>query len=563
MEQICARLIGGRYEISRKVGENGAVAVYLGRDTTSDKAVVVKEFFSSKLMERGEDFSVDVKGGCEVQYKSLSIDYEELWSYLMKLPEDLPLVRPTDVFWFENTVYCIEESCRRETLEDYLARAGESISWAKLKRMISPVVKLLSKIHADGIYHRGISPQTLCVTDNEKLIITEFLIPPARTAESELESLLYFGYSAPEQYSSNSWQGSWSDVYSLAAVCYRALTGVTAVEWRQRKGESELVPAAKLNDSIPPNVSEALSKALAVELRDRYRTIEEFWCDLLEIKSESTVTYQLPIQKRTDDMVQTLPAKNALPFGSMPTVIAAIALVCAVAIFALAISYRLIDIYLVPPVQQEVSSSSENSEPAQESSSSETSEPELLTPRLVGMNIEDILLDPFYTNLFSFDIERVFSDSQVAGAVVAQQPKAGEEPPSSSAIFLWISKGTERIEMPDLIGLDADEAVHRLETSEIEYSVELVEEAADGEHKDAKNGSVIGTSIKAGVTVYRNSDTVVVYVLDRKSSTEGDGEVVVYNPFIDGGTTSVPPRVEQDWSDSKKPASNLSGESSK
>lgn len=218
-----------------------------------------------------------VQPGCEVQYKSLSSDYEELCRYLMGLPAELPFVRPFELIRQNGTVYSVEWYAGAETLGDHLARIGRPIGWNTLKKMLTPMVRAMDRIHTDGIYHRGISAETLLITEREELLLSGFCIPAARTADSEIAATLYFGYSAPEQYSSNSWQGSWSDVYSLAAVCYLALTGITPIEWRQRGERHPLIPPAEVAPEIPAHVSDALLRALSVDLRTRYRTIDEFW----------------------------------------------------------------------------------------------------------------------------------------------------------------------------------------------------------------------------------------------------------------------------------------------
>ena len=221
MEQMPGhRILGDRYEMTRRIDQCGETIVYLGRDAVSGRMVTVREFCPSPIMRQDARGQILVQPGCEVQYKSLSSDYEELCRYLMGLPAELPFVRPFELIRQNGTVYSVEWYAGAETLGDHLARIGRPIGWNTLKKMLTPMVRAMDRIHTDGIYHRGISAETLLITEREELLLSGFCIPAARTADSEIAATLYFGYSAPEQYSSNSWQGSWSDVYSLAAVCY-------------------------------------------------------------------------------------------------------------------------------------------------------------------------------------------------------------------------------------------------------------------------------------------------------------------------------------------------------
>ncbi|MFV0498179.1 MAG: PASTA domain-containing protein [Candidatus Fimivivens sp.] len=545
MAQTVRRKLDERYEITRTVSTCGETITYLGRDIVSGQLVIIKEFFAETIMRRDAAGRAEVLPNREVQYKSLSSDYEELANYLMQLPGDFPLLRPIEIIWRNNTVYVIEQYSENETFDDYMARCAHSISWKQLKFMITPIIKLLGRLHADGIYHRGLSPETLLVDSDGALILSGFCIPAARTADSEIASTLYLGYSAPEQYASNSWQGSWSDVYSLASVCYRALTGLTPVEWRQR-GKGPLVAPIDLVPEIPQNVSDALVQALAVDLRNRYRTIEEFWCALLVAPGQGTMTYQLPlqIQKRTDEL--TAPrGKNVRPL------MLALALISLVAIFSLALSYRLVDIYFQPLASNSSSQPEEEKLPQESSVSSQT---EIVVPNLVGTDVQKVLLNPLYQRLFTFQIERIFSEMQPAGAIVAQQPKSGEDPSDSSQIYIWVSKGSELIPMPNVVGKAQTEATMELNHAEISYTIEFVE--PDEAHQDVEDGMVLNTSIPAGDIVYRNTGTVIIYVAKvieqpKEETASSWDEDYVY---------TVPPRTETYWPPDSWTSDSLSDE---
>ena len=533
------KIIGEKYEIVRQLDNYGENVLYFGRDITDDKQVCIREFFSEAIMLRDASGNILVKADCEVKFKSLSMDFEELCDYLMKLPENFPVIRPIEVIHQNNTVYCIEEYVETQTLEDFLARKSGKVTWQRLKRMISPLIKLLGKMHSDGIYHRGISLETVMVTRDQNLLLSGFSIPAARTAESEINSTLYFGYSSPEQYSSNSWQGSWSDVYSLAAVCYRALTGVTPVEWRQRGEGINFPEPVDLVSDIPQNVSNAIMKALNVELSVRYHTIEELWCDFLVSTDGGTITY--PIIKRQDTVETVEPYKKInTDLLKQPLIIALIAMTF-VSVFAISFAYKIADTYIVPAAQQSEASLPQDSKPVDIVKPVEEPEEEIIIPQLIGDNVEKILLDPTYQELFDFRIERVFSETMTAGDVVAQSPQAGERfNAEKTSIFLWISKGSELITMPNVVGYSLDKAIATLEMSEIGYSVTFV--PAESEDGKLENGTILETSIPAGEVVHRNSDIVEIMaaeVIERQ-----------YAPFennIDEYTYHVPPRVVIYW----------------
>ena len=86
-----------------------------------------------------------------------------------------------------------------------------------------------------------------------------------RTGGSELKSQLYAGYAAPEQYSAAEFSGRYTDVYALAAVTYRLVTGQTPVSAPQRKVRDSMETAHSLESSVPTYFSQVLSCAMRLD----------------------------------------------------------------------------------------------------------------------------------------------------------------------------------------------------------------------------------------------------------------------------------------------------------
>lgn len=503
-------VLQGRFALQHRVMRLGETEVYLGRDLQTDRQVTVREFFCDTIMLRDENGEIRPRPGCEVQYKSLASDYEELCCYLMALPETAAAQRPYEVFWSGNTVYSVEQNTGAETLEDLLARRGRPLSWPELRRAVTPLVGLLGKMHSDGVYHRGISPETLLVSPEGTLLLTQFSIPPARTNESEIHSTLYFGYSAPEQYSSNSWQGSWSDVYSLSAVLYRALTGLTPVEWRQRGENGALRAPREINPAIPDHISQAIRTGLNVELRDRFRTVEELWCALLTEADGGTLTYALPDLHAAAPEAAARPRRE-LVLGVRPLV-AMFLVVSLVAVFSLALAFRLADTmhspFDAPGISQPQPTRPGESEdgPAQPGGE-EPLQTKIVIPDFLGANVEKILVDPLNQRLFVFRIERVFSETAAAGTVVDQIPQAGAD--RQEDVLLTVSKGSEAIAMPDLTSMTLAQATERLNQDEISFTLQPVEPPSE---ENIADGALLGASVAVGRIVKRTTDVVTLYV---------------------------------------------------
>ena len=90
------------------------------------------------------------------------------------------------------------------------------------------------------------------------------------------------GYSPPEQYGMASTDPR-SDIYSLGATLYAAVTGVIPEDGLPRAtGKNQLTPLREYHPHINQALAESIEKALVLEPNDRYQTAEEFKQALLD-----------------------------------------------------------------------------------------------------------------------------------------------------------------------------------------------------------------------------------------------------------------------------------------
>jgi len=94
-------------------------------------------------------------------------------------------------------------------------------------------------------------------------------------------AILTKGYAPLEQYSSMSKKGSYSDIYSLGAVFYFALTGQIPIDAAARTIEP-LPEPKELRQSIPKEANHTIIKAMQLKPEDRYQFVSEFMDDLLK-----------------------------------------------------------------------------------------------------------------------------------------------------------------------------------------------------------------------------------------------------------------------------------------
>lgn len=113
-----------------------------------------------------------------------------------------------------------------------------------------------------------------------------------------------------------------------------------------------------------------------------------------------------------------------------------------------------------------------------------------------------------------------FSSNMEAGLVMSQSPAAGTKVPKGTAVNIVISKGPEALVMPDLLGMDYEEAEELLEKMGLVID-QVTKEYSSKYEKD----QVIKQSIKADKEVEKG--TKINLVLSKGPEKAGDTEVLL------------------------------------
>ncbi len=136
-----------------------------------------------------------------------------------------------------------------------------------------------------AIIHRDIKPGNLKITPEGEIYLVDFGLAKVMQdsqATTTGARAMTPGYSPPEQYGIAR-TDSRSDIYSLGATLYAALTGIIPEDGLARAtGKAQLTPPNQLQPKISRRISAVIEKALAVEQCDRYQSAEEFKQALLQ-----------------------------------------------------------------------------------------------------------------------------------------------------------------------------------------------------------------------------------------------------------------------------------------
>ena len=354
-----------RYEIKDILGAGGFGITYKAWDNTLQTEVCIKEYYPVGIANRAVAATlVSVYTNAdEVSYRRGMQRFLREARGLAKLGSVKNIVNVHDYFEENNTAYMVMEYLKGKTLKCFVRENGGKVNEDVAIHVACSVLEALQHVHAVGIIHRDISPDNIYICDNMEVKLIDFGALKQEIAEVNKSTsiILKYGFAPPEQYTSNSReQGAWTDIYAVGATVYYILTGLIPQDSVMRMMEDVLVPLEEIIPSISKNFSDAIMKAMSLNIRDRFASAEDFLNELLsDTETNDTKNRQQRKKSYKDNYVRsekktkgrhekTEEKENQHSSGRkkiMPFLIAGSGLlVCCVITILLLIKYQVIDI---------------------------------------------------------------------------------------------------------------------------------------------------------------------------------------------------------------------------
>ncbi len=478
-------VLDGKYIVGKMLCKNGESALYLGYDSQSEEKVYVKEYMPDAICSRaGDTQEIKVYPNAVVQYKNYMSEFIELNKELTRLRTMSHIVAPIDMFSQNNTAYVIMKYTEAETLKQYLQDNAGELTWDQVKKLFPPLLTTLGCIHNAGILHRGISLDNILVTDRGELLLTGFSIAAVRTVNTDLAPELYTGYSAPEQYSAVEWVGTWTDVYAVAAVMYRLLTGCMPTEPMARVGNDDLLEPAKINYNVPANVSKVIMQAMRLNCDQRIRTVTDFVTKLFEQPSymqkmpngsTQTIPISVPKQQPSPKKRKKKNRKRAAAIANVFMIIGAAVLIgIVVAAFVMLARMLLPETNPLPApdsvtatTPQVVNTAPTSEAPAVTTSPTETQPPvtEATTastqsgvlfamPDLLGKRYDSVVGNSIWQGKLELEPTYDYSEEYENGVIYEQDIELGTELRGLTKVKVKVSKGLAVVKIPDFMKED-------------------------------------------------------------------------------------------------------------
>lgn len=466
-------VIANRYLVGAALDRNGEGVSYLAYDELVQRRVRLREFFPGNLAHReGNGKTITVNTGLEIQYKALMTDFVELSRGLIALSgEKTCMLRALDIFTDNATIYTVYEDVSCITLASFFNEMPANLKWEKAEELFKPLFDTVATLNANGIIHRGISPDTILVTRDGSLRLKGICTPAVRAINSEVKPELFSGYAAPEQYEKCTGHGEWTDVYALSAVLYRALTGRAVLRADLRTGDSvKVADASALNPTVPKAVAAALAQGLEPNCARRIRKVRDLFAAMHRtgaiLIDEEEEEEAPPIRRKPAAPPAKFDLKKALKKVPVWLIVLLVSLPLMLLLFIF--TWNLIlgggnkpessvigeESSMISSEEESFFDESSREEESFPQSSELVSEEESSNVPLItvgdytGQFYQDVVNDTTYSPYLVFEKIEIFDDSTDIGVVIDQDIDSKEEVPEGTTIRLTVSKGIRYIDLP-------------------------------------------------------------------------------------------------------------------
>lgn len=511
-------VLANRYTVGRAKKRNGEGITYIGWDNSESAVVTVREYFPAGFAVRNPDSTVGMKKGGEYTFNEGLMEFMDINRQIKasELPAHMPV---TDVFEENGTVYAILQSISAITLKSFLKKNGGALKWEQARPLFLPLIDTVKGMNDLGIIHGGISTDTILVGRDGKLRISEYSVKNLRKADSPLESELFSGFAAAEQYTSNMHIDAYTDVYGLCAVLFTVLIGSIPPKAVDRLQNDSMTVPSKFAEELPRHVLSALANGLQVLPENRTQNIEAFKNELVYAETADTAAVSRK-PKKAEESAKKSSKKQG---GTAKYVV--ISSACTALVFLVIVGVLVGTVFRESVFGNKASSEQSSdvwaSAPSVDEigtidSGAEVSAVLFTVPQLTGKYYAELADNEEYDK-FEFVIKgNEYSDKFPRGQICAQSVAEGTGVVRDTKIELTISLGPKEIKIANVVGLDETNAKLELLKQGFLYdNIEVLEKYDE----DREPGSVLEQEPKYGTQVSAYS-AVKIYINSYKGSTD-------------------------------------------
>ena len=466
MSDLTGELIDNRYLLKRVVAAGGMATIYFALDLRLDRPVAVK-----------------------IMHPHLANDEDFVGRFIREAKAAAALAHPNivaiqDQGWNEGgvpAVFIVMEYIEGFTLRDVLTEQG-ALGVNESLRYFTPVLSAMTAAHKNGILHRDIKPENILISKDGRVKVADFGLAKGAQIGSTLtgESSVILGsvsYLSPEQVQ-RGLSDMRSDVYSLGIVLFEMLTGKkpfdgeTPIQIAYMHVNENVAAPSTLNPAIPPEIDEIVLKATANNPDKRFKDAgemhEQVLAQLTKLdpnRRQMSLELDIPIPKGKSpkrkrekqskfDIIKNITTQLDLKRGNVMRETSGTAKRKR-KVSARVKRNRTIALFIVLLIIG--TSWYRISGPGNK----------IAIPSLAGMSQTQAATAVAELGLKIGQVQEVFSEDVPKGKVITSDPAGGGRVEVAGEVLLIVSKGKDRIEVPELVGLTVEEATAALKSKNL------------------------------------------------------------------------------------------------
>jgi serine/threonine-protein kinase len=435
------------------------------------------------------DLRLDRPVAVKIMHPHLANDEDFVGRFIREAKAAAALAHPNivaiqDQGWNEGgvpAVFIVMEYIEGFTLRDVIAEQG-ALGVNESLRYFAPVLSAMSAAHKSGILHRDIKPENILISKDGRVKVADFGLAKGAQLGSTLtvESSVILGsvsYLSPEQVE-RGLSDMRSDVYSLGIVLFEMLTGKkpfdgeSPIQIAYMHVNENVAAPSTLNPAIPAELDEIVLKATANNPDKRFKDAGEMHEQALAVltkldpkRRQMSLELDIPIPKGKSpkgkrekrdkfDIIKNITTQLDLKRGN------AMRETSGTAKGKRKVSTRvkrnraialLIVLLIIGASWYRISGPGNK----------------IAIPSLAGMSQTQAATAVAELGLKIGEVQEVFSEDVPKGKVITSDPAGGGRVEVAGEVLLLVSKGKDRIEVPELVGLTVEEAAAALKSKNL------------------------------------------------------------------------------------------------